>query len=94
MDNGREPASVSVQLKDRRRLEGYAQHARGTLQAPAGAADLDAKFSDCAGDRSELRAMLGGFEKLPDVRGLMRALRKSAPPRRRSPSASRAARAP
>ena len=92
MDNGREPASVAVLLKDGRRLERYAQHAKGTLQAPATAAELDAKFTDCAGSRPALRAMLERFEKLPDMRGFMRALRKSAPPRRRSPSASRAAR--
>ena len=93
-DNGREPASVSVLLKDGRSLERYAQHAKGTLQAPASAAELDAKFTDCARNRPALRAMLDGFEKLPDLRGLMRELRKSAPRRRRSPSASRAARAP
>ena len=94
MDNGREPASVSVLLNDGRRLERYAQHAKGTLQAPATAAELDAKFTDCAGSRPALRAMLDSFEKLPDMRSFMRALTKSAPPRRRSPSASRAARAP
>lgn len=93
MDNGREPASVAVVLKDGRRLERYAQHAKGTLQAPATAAELDAKFTDCTGNRPELLAMLQRFEKLPDMPSFMRALRKSAPPRRRSPSASRAARA-
>jgi 2-methylcitrate dehydratase PrpD len=78
VDNGREPASVSVLLKDGRRLERYAQRAKGTLQAPATAAELDAKFGDCAGNRPALRAMLEGFEKLPDIRSFMRALRKSA----------------
>jgi 2-methylcitrate dehydratase PrpD len=80
MDNGREPASVSVLLKDGRRLERYAQHAKGTLQSPATAAELDEKFADCAGNRPALRAMLERFEKLPDLRGFMRALRRSAPP--------------
>jgi 2-methylcitrate dehydratase PrpD len=92
MDNGREPASVSVLLKDGRRLERYAQHAKGTLQAPASAAELDAKFEDCAPGRGALRDMLDRFDALGSVRPFMRALRTSAPPRRRSPSASRAAR--
>lgn len=92
MDNGREPASVSVLLKDGRRLERYAQHAKGTLQAPATAVELDTKFADCAGNRPALRAMLERFEQLPDLRGFMRSLRTSAPPRRRPPSASRAER--
>ncbi|MBI3375104.1 MAG: MmgE/PrpD family protein [Betaproteobacteria bacterium] len=83
MDNGREPASVSALLKHGRRLERYAQHAKGTLQAPATAAELEAKFADCAGNRPALSAMLERFEKLPDLRGFMRALSRGAPPQRR-----------
>jgi 2-methylcitrate dehydratase PrpD len=111
-DNGREPAAVTVHLKNGRALVGYAQFARGTLAAPMDAAELDAKFEDCTRGRlspsaaATLRSVLERFEKLPDVRGLMRLLRavtpanaapakvgatSSAPRRRRSPSASRAA---
>jgi 2-methylcitrate dehydratase PrpD len=101
-DNGREPAAVTMRLKDGRTLAGYAQYARGTLAAPMDAAELDAKFEDCTRDRmtpsaaAALRSMLARFEALPDVRALMRRLRAVAPttpspPRRRSPSASRAA---
>ena len=82
---------MSVLLKDGRRLERYEQEAKGKLQAPATAAELDAKFADCAGSRPALRAMLERFEELPDLRRFMRALRTGAPPRRRPPSASRAA---
>ena len=89
MDNGREPAMVSVLLKDGRRLERYAPHAKGTLQSPATAKELDAKFADCAGNHPALRAMLERFEELPDLRRFMRALRRSAPPRGRPRSASR-----
>jgi 2-methylcitrate dehydratase PrpD len=90
-DNGREPALTTVRLRDGRTLERYAQHPKGSLQAPLAEGELDAKFEDCAGDRSVLRAMLDRFERLPDIRPLMRQLR-TVPPRRRSPSASRAAR--
>jgi len=97
-DNGREPALVTVLLEDGRRLERYAQHPKGSLQAPLEAGELDAKFDDCtrgriaAASAAKLRSMLGALERLADVRSLMRLLR-SAPPRRRSPSASPAARA-
>jgi 2-methylcitrate dehydratase PrpD len=90
-ENGREPALTSVFLKDGRRLERYAQHPKGSLQAPLTAAELDAKFDDCAPGRPALKAMLADFENLPSVRPFLARLR-SAPPRRRSPSASRAAR--
>jgi 2-methylcitrate dehydratase PrpD len=89
-DNGREPALVIVQLHGTR-LERYAQHAKGTLQAPLSKAELDAKFEDCAPGRKEVRQMLDGFEKLKGVRPFLRLL--SAPPRRRPPSASRGAQA-
>jgi 2-methylcitrate dehydratase PrpD len=97
-DNGREPALVAVLLKDRRALERYAQHPKGSLQAPLEAGELDAKFDDCTRGRiaapsaAKLRSMLGALEHLADVRSLMGLLR-SAPPRRRSPSASPAGRA-
>jgi 2-methylcitrate dehydratase PrpD len=97
-DNGREPGLVAVLLKDGRRLERYAQHPKGSLQAPLEAGELDAKFDDCthgriaAASAAKLLSMLGALEHLADVRSLMRLLR-SAPPRRRSPSASPAARA-
>jgi 2-methylcitrate dehydratase PrpD len=96
-DNGREPALVTVLLKDGRRLERYAQHPKGSLQAPLEAGELDAKFDDCtrgriaAASAAKLRSMLGALEHLADVRSLMPLLR-SAPPRRRSPSASPAGR--
>lgn len=90
-DNGREPSAVTIHLKDGRRLERYEQHARGTMQSPASAEELDAKFEDCAPGRAALRSLLERFEKLPTIRPLMRQLRR-APPRRRSPSASRAGR--
>jgi 2-methylcitrate dehydratase PrpD len=90
-DNGREPALTTVFLKDGRKLERYAQHAKGTLQAPLSKAELDAKFEDCAPGRKEVRQMLDGFEKLKGVRPFLKLL--SAPPRRRPPSASRGAQA-
>ena len=90
-DNGREPASVTLRLKDGRTLSRYAQHPRGTLQAPLGPEALDEKFEDCAPGRLALRGMLGTLGSAATVRPLMRALR-SAPPRRRPPSASPAAR--
>jgi 2-methylcitrate dehydratase PrpD len=88
-DNGREPALTIVQLHGKR-LQRYAQHPRGTLQAPLSKEDLDAKFRDCAPGRDALRRMLDGFDTLKGVRPFLRLL--SAPPRRRPPSASRAAR--
>jgi 2-methylcitrate dehydratase PrpD len=97
-DNGREPGLVAVLLKDGRRLERYAQHPKGSLQAPLEAGELDAKFDDCthghiaAASAAKLRSLLGALEHLADVRSLMRLLR-SALPRHRSPSASPAARA-
>lgn len=91
LDNGREPARTTVFLKDGRKLERYAQHAKGTLQAPLSAAELEAKFADCAPGRKDVLALLERFDGLPSVRPLMRAL-SSARRRRRSPSASRAAR--
>jgi len=90
-DNGREPASVTVRLKDGRTLSRYAQHPRGTLQAPLAPGSLDAKFEDCAPGRMALRRMLQALGDAATVRPLMRALRL-APPRRRPPSASPAAR--
>ncbi len=90
-DNGREPASVTVRLKDGRSLSRYAQHPRGSLQAPLGPGALDDKFEDCAPGRLALRRMLEALGGAATVRPLMRALRR-APPRRRLPSASRAAR--
>ena len=95
-DNGREPALVAVLLKDGRRLERYAQHPKGTLQEPLATAELEAKFADCTQGRiagvraARLRSLLGSLERLGDVRELMRLMR-SAPPRRRSRPASRAA---
>ena len=97
-DNGREPALVTVLLKDGRPLERYAQHPKGSLQAPLEAGELDAKFDDCTRGRiaaapaARLRSELGVLERITDVRSLMRLLR-SAPPRRRSRPASPAARA-
>jgi 2-methylcitrate dehydratase PrpD len=98
-DNGREPARVKLLLADGRRLERFVQHAKGVLQAPMSPAELDAKLADCAsalppmGFR-KLRSLLEDFEYLPDLRVLTRLLAAtSAPGPRRSPSASRAARA-
>lgn len=98
-DNGREPAGVTLRLKDGRRLERYVQYARGVLQAPMSAEELDAKLSDCARGKigafplGKLRAALDGFEALPDVRAVTRLVpATSGPGPRRSPSASRAAR--
>lgn len=98
-DNGREPARVTIRLRDGRTLERYVQHAKGVLQAPMSAAELDTKLTDCAAGRlrpgglKSLRALLDGIDDLPDVRPLLRLLpATSAPPPRRSPSASPAAR--
>lgn len=91
-DNGREPALTTVFLKDGRKLSRYAQHAKGTLQVPVSAAELDAKFEDCAPGRAKVLRMLGDFESLKSVRPFLAELRTLSPPRRRPPSASRAAR--
>ncbi len=89
-ENGREPARVVVWLKDGRRLERYSQYPRGTLQAPLAPGRLDLKFDDCAPGRAALRRRLDGLEGERDLRAIAAALRR-APPRRRSPSASRGA---
>lgn len=90
MDNGREPALTTVLLKDGRKLARYAQRPKGTLQVPLSVAELDAKFEDCAPGRPALRRLLAGLESARTIRPLL-ALMRRAPPRRRSPSASRAA---
>ena len=98
VDNGREPARVTLRLKDGRRVECFVQYAKGVLQAPMSPAELDAKLADCARSLApaalrKLRSLLDEFERLPDLRALTRLLAvTSAPGPRRSPSASRAAR--
>ena len=98
-DNGREPAKVTLHLKDGRKPERFVQYAKGVLQAPMSPEELDAKLADCARSLApaalgKLRSLLDGFERLPDLRALARLLPvTSAPGPRRSPSASRAARA-
>ena len=98
-DNGREPARVTLRLADGRKLEHFVQRARGVLQKPMSPEELDAKLADCArslapAELRKLRSLLDRFEDLPDLRALMRLLPStSAPGPRRSPSASRAARA-
>ena len=84
MDNGREPALTTVFLKNGTKLERYAQHAKGTLQNPLAAGELNAKFENCAPGRKALKALLDKFEKLPSVRPFLTQLR-SAPHPRRSP---------
>ena len=91
-ENGREPARVIVVLNDGRRLERYSQYPRGTLQAPLARGQLDLKFDDCAPGRVALRRRLDALEGERDLRAIAAALRR-APPRRRSPSASRGAQA-
>ena len=98
-DNGREPAKVTLHLKDGRKPERFVQYPKGVLQAPMSPEELDAKLADCARSLApaalrKLRSLLDGFERLPDLRALARLLPvTSAPGPRRSPSASRAARA-
>ena len=99
-DNGREPARVTLQMKDGRTLERYVQYAKGVMQAPMTADELDAKLSDCAQGQispaslEKVRALLDRFDALPDFRALARLLPATGGPGpRRSPSASRAARA-
>lgn len=98
-DNGREPAKVTLHLKDGRKPERFVQYPKGVLQAPMSHEELDAKLADCARSLApaalrKLRSLLDGFERLPDLRALARLLPvTSAPGPRRSPSASRAARA-
>ena len=98
-DNGREPALTTVTLRDGRKLQRYAQHPKGSLQAPLLAAERDAKFEDCAPESANVLAMLADFERRAKIGPFMALLRKarpprlrSAPPRRRPPSASRVAR--
>jgi len=99
VDNGREPARVTLRLKDGLTLGHYVQFAKGVLQAPMSAAELEAKLADCAHGRlapaslGKLRALLDRFEDLPDLGALARLVpATSGPGPRRSPSASRAAR--
>lgn len=98
-DNGREPAKVTLHLKDGRKPERFVQYPKGVLQAPMSPEELDAKLADCARSLApaalgKLRSLLDGFERLADLRALARLLPvTSAPGPRRSPSASRAARA-
>lgn len=89
-ENGREPALTTVLLKNGKKLSRYAQRPKGTLQIPLTRAELDAKFEDCAPGRDNLRRLLDRLESVRDVRTLIALIRPS-PPRRRSPSASRAA---
>jgi len=91
LENGREPALTTVHLKNGKKLSRYAQRPKGTLQIPLTAAELDAKFEDCAPGRAALARMLDRLESVRDIRTLLKLIRPS-PRRRRSPSASRAAR--
>ena len=90
-ENGREPALTTVLLKNGKKLSRYAQRPKGTLQIPLTAAELDAKFDDCAPGRENLRRLLDRLERVRDIRTLVKLIRPSLP-RRRPPSASRAAR--
>ena len=90
-ENGREPARTTVHLKNGKKLSRYAQRPKGTLQLPLSAAELDAKFEDCAPGRDDLRRLLDRLERVRDIRTLLKLIRPSLL-RRRSPSASRAAR--
>ena len=90
MENGREPALTTVLLKSGKKLSRYAQRPKGTLQIPLSAKELDQKFEDCAPGRPALGRMLDRLESVRDIRTLAALIRPS-PPRRRSPSASRAA---
>jgi 2-methylcitrate dehydratase PrpD len=91
LENGREPALTTVHLKNGKKLSRYAQRPKGTLQIPLTAAELDAKFEDCAPGRAALARMLDRLESVRDIRTLLKLIRPSLP-RRRSPSTSRAAR--
>lgn len=82
VDNGREPALTTVFLKNGTKLERYAQHAKGTLQNPLAAGELNAKFENCAPGRKALKALLDKFEKLPSVRPFLTQLRNAPHPRR------------
>ena len=90
LENGREPALTTVLLKNGKKLSRYAQRPKGTLQIPLSAAELDAKFEDCAPGRPKLRRLLDRLESVRDIRTLMKLMRFSRP-RRRPPSASRGA---
>ncbi len=92
IENGREPALITVLLKNGKKLSRYAQRPKGTLQIPLSAAELDAKFEDCAPGRPALGRMLDRLESVRDIRRLVALMRRPSPPRRRPPSASRAAR--
>jgi len=70
-ENGREPALTSVHLKNGKKLSRYAQRPKGTLQIPLTAAELDAKFEDCAPGRAALARMLDRLESVRDVRALL-----------------------
>ena len=73
-------ARVSIQLRDGRRVSRDANGARGYPERPASDAELDAKFTACAGRAlptdAAMRAllMLRRIEALGDVRGLTEAL--------------------
>jgi len=91
LENGREPALTTVHFKNGKKLSRYAQRPKGTLQIPLTAAELEAKFEDCAPGRAALARMLDRLESIRDIRTLLKLIRPSLP-RRRPPSASRAAR--
>jgi 2-methylcitrate dehydratase PrpD len=95
LENGREPALTTVWLKSGKKLSRYAQRPKGTLQIPLSAAELDAKFEDCAPGRPALGRLLDRLESVRDIRTLMALMRRPSPPPlplpRRSPSASRGA---
>lgn len=91
LENGREPALTTVLLKNGKKLARYAQRPKGTLQIPLSAAELDAKFEDCAPGRPALGRLLDRLESVRDIRTLITLMRRPSPLRRRSPSASRAA---
>ena len=91
LENGREPALTTVRLRNGKKLSRYAQRPKGTLQIPLSAAELDAKFEDCAPGRPALGRLLDRLESVRDIRTLMALMRRPSPLRRRPPSASRAA---
>jgi len=85
---GRPPltqARVTVRLRDGRQVEARADGARGYPDRPAGDAELDRKFTDCAtrvldaARAAEALATLRALERLDDVRTLTALLSTARP---------------
>jgi 2-methylcitrate dehydratase PrpD len=81
VENGREPARVTLRLASGGTLACFVQHAVGTLQIPMTGEQLAGKLEDCArghldaGEQAQLRVLALGLDEQPDLGALMALLR-------------------